>query len=471
MAGALAETAILLREDFSTNGPINAGIWDINHWQLNDNPSYIGRTQQKQELPKAQNGALQLVLDTFLDGNAFSGSEAITHQKFAVSSGLAFEFSGRFQTEQRGLVAGLFTYAGTNSGHDEIDFEAVTKHPNEIQTNVYANEPLGGGHSQYHGLSGTIRDWHTYRIEWLPDSVRWLVDGKEVRVEHNVVPTMAMAVHLNIWAPNDEWGDAFESIFKPAESSLENQSFLYEVDYVQVSKLSVVQGAGGHETLFGTAANDAIYGQDGDDVLVGGAGDDLLVGGAGTDVAHYAIAAAAASITRNADGSVSVASESHGSDTLRGMELLRFSDQVVLLDKPASLGADLFDAKHYLANNPDVAAAVETIPGFTAAAHYAVFGAREGRDPNVLFDEDWYLAQHTDVAAAIGRGLLSTGYQHYQAFGWREDRDPSRWFDTSAYDEVNPGVEVGGMGPLAHYLTVGMGQGLRIVGVPGADGV
>jgi hypothetical protein len=473
MASAIGDTQILLRDDFSTNGPINSQIWDFNHWSQDNNRSFYGNTQQRQSLPEARDGHLVLRLDTFNptgdpSNPTFLGSEAISLDKFSV--GTAFEFSGRYTTEQLGMIAGLFTFAGNDQVHDEIDFEAFSNRfketPNKIQTNIYHNEPLGTGHPISYDLSSPLTDFHTYRVEWLPDSVRWLVDGKEVRVETTRVPTMPMAVHMNLWAPPQSWGpDSADPSLVAVGSAAQNRTFEFLVDYVQVSRLSVLQGGDGHDTLQGTAANDALYGGHGDDVLVGGHGDDRLVGGHGDDVAHYDLHSSQAVITRNADRSVTVSS-SHGTDTLREMELIRFDDRTVLATLPENIGTDLFDEAYYLAQNPDVAAALAQAPFMTARDHFAMWGAREGRDPNVLFDEDWYLAQHSDVAAAVAAGLLQSGYQHYQMFGSQEDRDPSRWFDASAYAEANAGVTASGMQPLAHYLTTGAQSGLHFVGVP-----
>jgi beta-glucanase (GH16 family) len=475
MASAIGDTQVLLRDDFNTNGKINSSVWDFNHWNADPKKdgSYYGRTQQRQELPSAQDGFLHLKLDTYnpsSGGNpTFFGSEAISLKTFEMGSGVAIEFSGRFTTDQRGLVAGLFTYSGTASSHDEIDFEGLTNHPTSVQSNIYAAEPLGAGRPEQHDIGAPLTDMHIYRVEWLPDAVRWLVDGKEVRVEHSRLPTHPMAVHLNIWAPDAGWGNAFDPSLVATNVASQNKSFEFLVDYVQVSRLSVVQGSDSHDTLHGTAASDAIYGGHGDDVLIGGHGDDRLVGGNGNDVAHYDLHSSQAVVTRNADRSVTVTS-SHGTDTLHEMEFIRFADQTTLATVPQGVGTDLFDQAFYLAANPDVASFIAQWPAITALDHFTMWGAREGRDPNALFDEDWYLAQHPDVAAAVAAGIAQSGYQHYQMFGAQEDRDPSRWFDASAYGEAHAGVSASGMPPLAHYLTTGAQSGLPFVGVPVESG-
>ncbi len=51
-----------------------------------------------------------------------------------------------------GIVGGLFLYAlapGSNTLHDEIDFELLSNVPDQVQTNIYGNEPLGIGHVEF----------------------------------------------------------------------------------------------------------------------------------------------------------------------------------------------------------------------------------------------------------------------------------------------------------------------------------
>ncbi len=73
----------------------------------------------------------------------------------------------------------------------------------------------------------------------------------------------------------------------------------------------------------------------------------------------------------------------------------------------------LFDARWYLAKNPDVAAA-----GVYPAAHYVGRGHIEGREPSELFDAAWYLERHPDVAKQGINPLV-----HYLRTGWSEGRE------------------------------------------------
>jgi len=273
--------------------------------------------------------------------------------------------------------------------------------------------------------------------------------------------------------------------------------------------------AGGGRDLVGShGGDDLIYGDAGHDRLFGGEGDDTLDGGSGVDIARFALDAGEATFRYADDGSLIVNAGSLGSDTLKGIELLRFDDRVMLAKAPALIEPSDFDEAFYLAANPDIAAAVAAgdIPSgewhyqhygadegrlgdpaalnfdralylaanpdvaaavaagdIDAFAHYRDYGTAEGRSPNALFDERGYREANADVDAAIQRGELDSGYQHYQAWGWQEGRDPSAWFDQSEYLEANPDIAEARVEPLGHYLRNGYDEG-RVI-VPADDGL
>jgi hypothetical protein len=85
-----------------------------------------------------------------------------------------------------------------------------------------------------------------------------------------------------------------------------------------------------------------------------------------------------------------------------------------------------FDAAHYLAKNPDVAAAGYT-PA-TAENHYLKYGASESlvvpaRAPNAWFDIKSYLAAYPDLA---GHGITAAdALNHYLVYGFGENRIPA----------------------------------------------
>ncbi|MCC6920791.1 MAG: hypothetical protein IT548_16455 [Alphaproteobacteria bacterium] len=172
--------------------------------------------------------------------------------------------------------------------------------------------------------------------------------------------------------------------------------------------------------------------------------------------------------------------------------------------------SDLFDAKWYRTQYPDIAAA-----GIDPAAHYLASGANEGRDPGPHFSTAWYLTEHKDIAATganplvhyllsgkdEGRAIAPAGSApgvavpgilaevtlvatsdlfnrawylshyadiaeaevdpatHYTRQGYKEGRDPGPRFSTSWYLNENKDVARAGLNPLVHYLRVGKAEG------------
>jgi hypothetical protein len=217
----------------------------------------------------------------------------------------------------------------------------------------------------------------------------------------------------------------------------------------------------GDDTLLGGDGDDTVGSNGGDDLLVGGAGNDTLTGGDGVDTAEYAGAFTAATISR---GAVVTVTDDGGTDTIGAdVELLAFvADRAVTLVRPegnALVAGMGFDPDFYLAQNADVAAAVEAGAFASAADHFQSYGLFEGRAGNALFSAEAYLAMYPDVAAAVEAGALASAQQHYAQYGAAEGRDPSGWFDASAYLEANPDVAAAGLPALEHFIVWGAEQG------------
>jgi hypothetical protein len=86
--------------------------------------------------------------------------------------------------------------------------------------------------------------------------------------------------------------------------------------------------------LSGGSSNDTMFGNDGNNNLNGRSGDDVLDGGAGLDSAIYNAPFAEFTVTNNGDGSTTVQHNSNpglGTDLVRNIEVLVFSDQTVQL--------------------------------------------------------------------------------------------------------------------------------------------
>ncbi len=73
---------------------------------------------------------------------------------------------------------------------------------------------------------------------------------------------------------------------------------------------------------------------------------------------------------------------------------------------------------------------------------------------SALFDRDWYLQRYPDVAAS-GQDPAA----HYARFGAIEGRDPGPAFSTAGYAMANPDVAAAGANPLVHYELHGRTEG------------
>ena len=104
-----------------------------------------------------------------------------------------------------------------------------------------------------------------------------------------------------------------------------------------------------------------------------------------------------------------------------------------------------FDATWYLEKYPELRS-IDHDP----LAHYILYGAAEGRDPNRFFDSAWYADRYPDVVTSEYPPLL-----HYLTWGAAELRNPHPRFDAAYYADAHPEAAAN---PLLHHIRVGAGQ-------------
>ena len=105
------------------------------------------------------------------------------------------------------------------------------------------------------------------------------------------------------------------------------------------------------------------------------------------------------------------------------VSLLRFLLQLALLN------SDFAEAS-YLAENPDVANAVQTGKIEDPRLHYLGNGYFEGRTGGIPpLDEQWYLQAYKDVANAIVGGQVASAAEHFRSVGAGELRAPSAKYE------------------------------------------
>ncbi|KAJ2891471.1 putative glycosidase CRH2, partial [Coemansia aciculifera] len=104
-----------------------------------------------------------------------------------VSAAYTFQYgrvTARIKTASiaKGVVSS-FIYRDDQVG-DEIDFEWVGKAPTQVQTNFfYHNIPNHSNKYKFDVGDDTSANYHDYTIDWTPDAITWIVDGKTLRTQ------------------------------------------------------------------------------------------------------------------------------------------------------------------------------------------------------------------------------------------------------------------------------------------------
>ncbi|WP_438755068.1 cadherin domain-containing protein [Pararhizobium sp. O133] len=104
----------------------------------------------------------------------------------------------------------------------------------------------------------------------------------------------------------------------------------YAQHFIGSAGADIYAGTQYGDEIEGGAGNDLLSGGGGDDTITGGAGNNIISGGFGSDVAVYSDFKSGYTVTDNEDGTFTVLDKAAGtSDTLTGVEFLRFKDVIV----------------------------------------------------------------------------------------------------------------------------------------------
>ena len=97
----------------------------------------------------------------------------------------------------------------------------------------------------------------------------------------------------------------------------------------RLANIENVEGSDHDDQMVGDDKDNHLIGRNGDDILDGWRGNDTIDGGGGTDTVIFHATRDQATIVRNADGTLTVASAADGVDKVINTEYLQFSDQLV----------------------------------------------------------------------------------------------------------------------------------------------
>ena len=142
----------------------------------------------------------------------YISGEVKTKQTFTYGKFVTSMNTGRHY----GTVASFFTYwTGPNWSDgqwNEIDVEIVASMELDHNQSPYSTNLIYGSGTNYHmeehvyePMSDIFDTYHTYEIEWTPDSVKWFVDGELKRTATDTPGTRFMNkdqhLMMNFWTP------------------------------------------------------------------------------------------------------------------------------------------------------------------------------------------------------------------------------------------------------------------------------
>lgn len=154
----------------------------------------------------------------------------------AIASSASYRY-GRFKAVLRpsrapGVVTGMFLHR--NGPRQEIDIEFLGKDTSKMLVNVFYNPGPQGTKLEY-GYRGTptlvdlgfdaAAGFHTYEIDWRPNTIRWLVDN-EVIYERMIwaptpIPDQPLQLNINLWhSRSKELAGTLTSAHLPASASI-----------------------------------------------------------------------------------------------------------------------------------------------------------------------------------------------------------------------------------------------------------
>lgn len=168
-----------------TNGAYHGCIWSADQAVVRDGTLRLG-LEERPEATTASGETRDYVCAEIQSKRRFGYGLYEARMKTAAGSGLNSAF---------------FTYIGPVHGeaHDEIDFEFLGKSPESVQLNYYVDGE--GGNEKHVALpQNASEDFAHYAFEWLPDRLRWFVNGELVHeVQGGELPDTPSYAYFMLW--------------------------------------------------------------------------------------------------------------------------------------------------------------------------------------------------------------------------------------------------------------------------------
>jgi beta-glucanase (GH16 family) len=219
---------LIWKDDFSGRW-LNPNRWNVEFFNAEKN------NELQYYIPEnviVEDGLLKLISKKeSYGGKDFTSGAVQTKDKFSFKYGKV-EMKAKLPGGQGIFPAFWMMPNFDNTWLPEIDIMEMLGHkPGEIWMVVHWLDDEGklkNDFSKYVGEDYT-KDFHTYGVEWTPDSITYFIDGIERFRTEKFVPNMEMYLYINT-AIGGDWPGS------PDHTTLFPQSF--EVDYVKVYQQS-----------------------------------------------------------------------------------------------------------------------------------------------------------------------------------------------------------------------------------------
>ncbi len=110
-----------------------------------------------------------------------------------------------------GVISSFFTYTGPHfdAPHDEIDIEFLGGDTTQVLLGIFVNGERLSVRTVSLGFDAADEP-HLYAFEWLPDSLTWYAEGREllrVTSQYTPIPSNPQKIFANIWVSGKEHND------------------------------------------------------------------------------------------------------------------------------------------------------------------------------------------------------------------------------------------------------------------------
>jgi len=144
---------------------------------------------------------------------AFSqwSGEIVTKKEFTYG-----KYTARIKTNsQSGTISAFFLWSNDSTEWREIDFEVLGIRKRELQTNLITGPKTKRVTSEaWYNIGVDIHSgYHEYSLEWTPQYIAWIFDGKEKRrltTEATQFQGRKLDVHFNFWPWDIDWSGPFD---------------------------------------------------------------------------------------------------------------------------------------------------------------------------------------------------------------------------------------------------------------------